>query len=72
MKVTNPEAPNLLFFVPFFSIPLKNSEILIYPDETNESFEGIFKLWNYEYSDEYKEKLEREFRERNSFRKIEY
>ena len=26
MKVTNPEAPNLLFFVPFFSIPLKNSE----------------------------------------------
>lgn len=55
-----------------FTFPLKNSEILIYPDETNESFEGIFNLWNYEYTDEYKEKLEREFRERNTFRRIEY
>ena len=55
-----------------FTFPLEGSEILIYPDETNESFEGVYNLWNYEYSEEYKKKLTEEFRARNKFYKIEY
>ena len=35
------------------------------PDETFEDFDGIFALWCYEYTDEYKEKLRREFLERS-------
>ncbi len=55
-----------------FTFPLEGSEILIYPDETNESFEGVYNLWNYEYSEEYKKKLTEEFEARNKFYKIEY
>lgn len=44
-----------------FSFPLKNSEILLYPDETFESFEGVYNLWGYEYSAEYKEELRNRF-----------
>ena len=35
------------------------------PDETFEDFDGIFALWCYEYTDEYKEKLRREFLKRS-------
>lgn len=35
------------------------------PDETFEDFDGIFALWCYEYTEEYKEKLRREFLERS-------
>lgn len=55
-----------------FTFPLEGSEILVYPDETNESFEGVFNLWGYDYSEEYKEKLTREFRERNKFVRLPY
>lgn len=55
-----------------FTFPLKGSEILIYPDETNESFEGIFNLWCYDYTDEFKAKNIADFKARNSFRKEEY
>ena len=55
-----------------FTFPLKNSKILIYPDETNESFEGIFNLWGYDYTDEFKEKNASDFRARNCFREENY
>ncbi len=49
------------------TFPLKNSKILIYPDETNESFEGVFKLWNYDYTDEFKKKHIENFKANNKF-----
>lgn len=45
-----------------FSFPLKNSDIDIYKDETFESFEGIYNLWGYEYSDEKKAELYNRFK----------
>ncbi len=55
-----------------FTFPLEGSRILIYPDETNESFEGIFNLWCYDYTDEFKEKNIADFKARNCFREEEY
>lgn len=55
-----------------FTFPLKDSRILIYPDETNESFVGIFNLWGYDYTDEFKEKNVADFRARNCFREEKY
>lgn len=46
-------------------LPYKFGQTKIYPDETFEDFNGIFNLWTYEYSDEYKEKLYKEFLERS-------
>lgn len=40
-----------------FTFPLEGSEIILYPDETFENFDGIFNLWSYEYTDEYKAQL---------------
>ncbi len=40
-----------------FTFPLNDSEIIIYKDETIESFDGVYNLWGYEYSDERKEEL---------------
>lgn len=40
------------------------------PDETFEDFGGIFALWCYEYTDEYKEKLRREFLKRSGKKDI--
>lgn len=37
----------------------------VYPDETFEDFNGIFNLWCYEYTDEYKEQLRKEFEKRS-------
>lgn len=51
-----------------FTFPLENSKILIYPDETNESFEGVYNLWNYEYSDEFKIKHIERYHLNNSFK----
>ncbi len=51
-----------------FTFPLKSSKILIYPDETNESFEGIFNLWNYDYTDEFKKSHIEAFNARNTFK----
>ena len=55
-----------------FTFPLENSKILIYPDETNESFQGIFNLWNYEYTDEFKAKNVAAYEARSSFREEDY
>ncbi len=51
-----------------FTFPLENSKILIYPDETNESFDGVFNLWNYDYTDEFKQKHIENFNLNNKFR----
>ncbi len=46
-------------------LPYKFGQTKILPDETFEDFNGIFNLWCYEYTDEYKEKLYNEFLERS-------
>lgn len=51
-----------------FTLPLKDSKILIYPDETNESFEGVFNLWSYDYTEEFKQKHIENFRNSNKFK----
>lgn len=55
-----------------FSFPLKDSEILSYPDETIEDFEGIFNLWGYDYTDEFKRNLISKFNDSKKFSKILY
>ena len=47
-------------------LPYKFGQTKLYPDETFEDFNGIFQLWTYEYTDEYKEKLYRDFIARKS------
>ena len=47
-------------------LPYKFGQTKILPDETFEDFNGIFNLWCYEYTDEYKEKLYKEFLERKN------
>ena len=37
-------------------LPYKTGEAEIFPDETTEDFDGIRQLWNYTYTDEFKEK----------------
>lgn len=46
-------------------LPYKFGQSKVYPDETFEDFNGIFNLWTYEYTDEFKEKLYKEFLERS-------
>lgn len=45
-------------------LPYKFGQTKIYPDETFEDFNGIYQLWSYEYTDEYKEKLYQDFLKR--------
>lgn len=45
-------------------LPYKFGQTQIYPDETFEDFNGIYWLWTYEYTDEHKERLYKEFLER--------
>ena len=47
-------------------LPYKFGQTKVLPDETFEDFNGIFNLWCYEYTDEYKEKLYKEFLERKN------
>lgn len=44
-----------------FTFPLKNSSIVKYPDETFENFEGIYNLWAYEYNNQFKEGLKKQY-----------
>lgn len=46
------------------SLPYVYGNTKVLPDETFEDFNGIFNLWCYEYTDERKEQLRREFEER--------
>ena len=45
-------------------LPYVNGNVKVYPDETFESFSGVYNLWSYEYTKEYKEKLYNEYLER--------
>lgn len=45
-------------------LPYKKGSVKVFPDETFESFKGVYNLWSYEYSVEYKEKLYKEYLER--------
>ncbi len=45
-------------------LPYVYGQTKVYPDETFEDFNGIFNLWTYEYTDERKEQLYKEFLER--------
>lgn len=42
-------------------LPLDLETIRVYPDETFEDFEGVYNLWGYEYTAEYKQRLYREY-----------
>ena len=42
-------------------LPYKSGEIKVHPDETFENFQGINNLWNYEYTDERKAQLYKEY-----------
>ncbi len=43
-------------------LPYRPGNVTLYPDETFEDFDGIYNLWTYEYSEEYKNKLYEEFK----------
>lgn len=45
-------------------LPYIKGNVKVYPDETFESFSGVYNLWSYEYTKEYKEKLYKEYLER--------
>ncbi len=45
-------------------LPYKSGEFKVLPDETFESFSGVFNLWCYEYTKERKEQLYKEYLER--------
>ncbi len=43
------------------TLPYEKGSAEIFPDETTENFDGIKALWNYEYTDEFKQKHNEEF-----------
>lgn len=45
-------------------LPYKSGEFTVFPDETFESFSGVFNLWAYEYTNERKEQLYKEYLDR--------
>lgn len=45
-------------------LPYKSGNFKVFPDETFESFSGVYNLWAYEYSKERKEQLYKEYLER--------
>lgn len=47
-------------------LPYVYGQTKVLPDETFEDFDGIFNLWCYEYTDEYKEKLYNDFLKRKA------
>lgn len=55
-----------------FTFPLRENKIKLYPDEIFENFNGIYNLWGYEYTEERKNRLQKEFSERQNIRLIEW
>lgn len=53
-------------------LPYKSGEFKLLPDETFESFSGVFNLWCYEYTTERKEQLYKEYLERGGMPMDEY
>ncbi|MBQ6468085.1 MAG: hypothetical protein IJJ61_09095 [Clostridia bacterium] len=46
-------------------LPYEYGKTKIYPDETFEDFEGIYNLWQYEYTEERKQQLYEEYKRRS-------
>ena len=46
-------------------LPYKTGNTKVWPDETFEDFNGIYQLWSYEYTEEYKNKLYEEYLKRS-------
>lgn len=55
-----------------FTFPLQSSDIEIYPDEIIENFDGVYNLWGYSYSDDFKNELIKMHKNNNKYRKIKY
>jgi len=53
-------------------LPYKSGGFTVYPDETFESFSGVYNLWAYEYTKERKEQLYKEYLERGGVPLEEY
>ena len=53
-------------------LPYKSGEFKLHPDETFENFQGINNLWNYEYTNERKAQLYKEYLERGGKKIEEY
>lgn len=53
-------------------LPYKSGEFRLFPDETFESFSGVYNLWAYEYTRERKEQLYKEYLERGGKPMSEY
>lgn len=55
-----------------FEFPLKDSTITVYPDEIIENFDGVYGLWGYEYSDEFKQELIKKHLDSKNFRFVSF
>lgn len=55
-----------------FTFPLKDSMITLYPDETFENFDGVYNLWGYQYTDEYKKELKKRYLSNQCIRQLQY
>ncbi len=55
-----------------FTFPLKGSTIKKYPDETFENFSGIYNLWAYDYTEEFKSGLKQLFENNRKTELINY
>lgn len=49
-------------------LPYKAGSEIVYPDETTENFDGIYALWGYEYTDDFKEKVRNDFLKRHNLK----
>ena len=45
-------------------LPYNKDTVKVYSDETFEDFDGIYKLWGYSYTDEFKSALYKRYLER--------
>lgn len=54
------------------TFPLKEHQIRLYSDEIFEDFDGIRRLWNYTYTEEYKEQLRAQYRRRQNTEEFAY
>lgn len=54
------------------TFPLRSHQIRLYPDEILEDFNGIERLWNYSYAEEYKKDLLQRYRSRQKTEEFEF
>lgn len=53
-----------------FTFPLRKNKIIRYPDETFEDFQAVERLWDYTYSDAYKQELRQRFADRQEIQEV--